>query len=78
MLNQIVEHSSQTSELVEKIATVSTEQAQGITQVSQGLHQIDAVTQQNTASAEETASVAGEMNSQTTKLHQMIQFFKLK
>ncbi|MDD2236336.1 MAG: Cache 3/Cache 2 fusion domain-containing protein, partial [Kiritimatiellae bacterium] len=52
-----------TSDLVGEIAAASNEQAQGVAQISQGLSQIDTVTQQNTATAEETASAATEMAS---------------
>ncbi|MGL6193193.1 MAG: HAMP domain-containing methyl-accepting chemotaxis protein, partial [Thermoguttaceae bacterium] len=58
MLNEIVTQATKVADLIGEIAKASNEQAQGVSQVSQGLHQIDAVTQQNTASAEETASVS--------------------
>jgi methyl-accepting chemotaxis protein len=76
-LNAIVEHAAKTSDLIGQIAIASSEQAQGISQVTQGLQQIDAVTQQNTASAEETASVSNEMNSQVKNLRKLIGFFKI-
>ena len=78
MLNDIVSQVTQVTEIVGRIATASSEQAQGVGQVTQGLHQIDAVTQQNTASAEETASVSNEMSSQAKKLQQLIGQFRLK
>ncbi len=78
MLNGIVSQVTQVTEIVGRIATASNEQAQGVGQVTQGLHQIDAVTQQNTASAEETASVSGEMSSQARKLQQLVGQFRLR
>ena len=78
MLNSIVGHAAKTAEIIKKIATASTDQAHGITQVNQGLHQIEAVTQQNTASAEETASVSNEMSAQARELRQLVDFFQLK
>ncbi|GHV09997.1 hypothetical protein AGMMS50229_20880 [Campylobacterota bacterium] len=44
----------------------------------QALQQIDAVTQQNTASAEETASVSNEMNSHASALQKVMTRFKLR
>jgi len=46
--------------------------------VSEGLGQIDQVTQQNTANAEAGAAAAEELSSQSEQLQQMIRQFKLK
>ncbi|MGL6197233.1 MAG: HAMP domain-containing methyl-accepting chemotaxis protein [Thermoguttaceae bacterium] len=78
MLNEIVTQATKVASLIGEIATASNEQAQGVSQVSQGLHQIDAVTQQNTASAEETASVSNEMSSQAGNLQRLISKFRLR
>ena len=78
MLSNIVSQVTEVTNIVGRIATASTEQAQGVGQVTQGLHQIDAVTQQNTANAEETASVSNEMSSQAKKLQQLIGQFRLR
>jgi len=59
-------------------ATLSNEQAQSVGQVMQGLQQIDAVTQQNTAHAEETAGVSSEMSTQAKKLQQLVGQFRLR
>ncbi len=61
-----------------EIAASGTEQAQGIQQVTIGLNQIDQVTQQNTASAEEGAAAAEELSSQADQLRQMLARFVLK
>jgi methyl-accepting chemotaxis protein len=78
MLNGIVNQSQQVASILGDIAKASSEQAQGVSQVSQGLHQIDAVTQQNTANAEETASVSNEMSGQATELQQLIGQFRIR
>ncbi|MDR1491990.1 MAG: methyl-accepting chemotaxis protein [Planctomycetaceae bacterium] len=78
MLDQIVLHASNSTKLILEIAAANNEQAQGISQVTQALQQIDAVTQANTASAEESASASSEMNSQAVKLQQMVARFKLR
>ena len=77
-LNEILEHSSKTASLIGEIANASNEQAEGVAQVTLALHQIDSVTQQNTASAEETASVSNEMSVQSTTLQELVSQFKLK
>jgi methyl-accepting chemotaxis protein len=78
MLNEIVAQAMQVTEIVGHIATASNEQAQGVAQVTLGLTQIDSVTQQNTANAEESASVSAEMSSQARKLQQLVGQFRLR
>ncbi|MDR2171036.1 MAG: methyl-accepting chemotaxis protein [Planctomycetaceae bacterium] len=78
MLDGIVHQSQQVAALLGDIAKASTEQAQGVAQVSQGLHQIDSVTQQNTANAEETASVSNQMSGQAAELQKLIAQFKIR
>ncbi len=77
-LDEILEHATKVSDLVAEIAASSNEQAQGVAQVNQGLSQIDQVTQQNTANAEETASASEEMNQQAKALMELVARFKLK
>jgi hypothetical protein len=45
--------------------------------VNQGLSQIDQVTQQNTANAEETAAAAEQLSSQVAQMKQMLGRFHL-
>ena len=77
-LDTIAEQAEKTASLINDIAKASGDQAQGIQQITIGLHQIDDVTQQSTASAEETASVAREMHGVVSKLHDLISQFKLR
>jgi methyl-accepting chemotaxis protein len=67
----IVANVVKAADLVGEIAAASKEQAAGIGQISQGLTQIDQVTQRNTASAEETASAAQELSSSASKIEQL-------
>ncbi|MFH1057139.1 MAG: methyl-accepting chemotaxis protein [Pseudomonadota bacterium] len=55
-------------ELVSEIAAASREQAQGIEQVSQATSDVDRVTQQNAAGAEETAAASQELQVQAGRL----------
>ncbi|WP_022662576.1 methyl-accepting chemotaxis protein [Paucidesulfovibrio longus] len=66
------------ADLVAEIAAASNEQAEGVGQINTGLHQVDMVTQQNTANAEETASAAEELASQAAQLRAILQRFRLK
>ncbi len=64
----IVATAIKTADLVGEIAAASTEQAKSINQISTGLSQIDKVTQQNAAAAEETASSMMELNKEAMNL----------
>jgi len=76
-LKDIMQGTTQVSDILEEIASASNEQAQGISQVTIGLGQIDTVTQQNTATAEESAAAAEELSSQATQMQQMLKRFTL-
>lgn len=78
VLDEIVTHSTKVSDLIAEIAAASKEQAQGIAEVNIGITQIDDVTQQNTANAEEGAAAAEELSSQAEQLRQMLRRFTTK
>ena len=61
-----------------EIAAASSEQAQGISQINTGLNQVEQVTQQNTATAEQTASASMELSGQADALKQILTKFILK
>ena len=67
-LQEIVTQAKQVDALVAEVATASREQTQGIEQVNLAISQIDKVTQNNAANAEESASAAEELNAQTESL----------
>lgn len=77
-LEEIVTRIGRVTDLVAEIAAASNEQAQGFTQINQGLGEIDKVTQQNTASAEESAAAAEELSSQSAELKTMLSHFRVK
>ncbi|MEJ5245740.1 MAG: methyl-accepting chemotaxis protein [Bacteroidota bacterium] len=76
-LEEIKNSSVKVADIVGEIATSSNEQALAISQINEGLSQIDKVTQTNTASAEESASAAEELSGQAAQLKAMIARFKL-
>jgi methyl-accepting chemotaxis protein len=69
---QNVDISGKISRLIDEIATASNEQAQGISQVSKAVAEMDKVTQRNAANAEESASAAEEMNAQALQMRQVV------
>ncbi|WP_321532861.1 HAMP domain-containing methyl-accepting chemotaxis protein [uncultured Desulfuromonas sp.] len=77
-LEKIVTGVTEATTLASQIARASTEQAQGISQISIGVSQIDDVTQQNTACAEETAAAAEELRSQADTLQHLLSRFALR
>ncbi len=60
----IVSGVAKVTELIDGIAQASQEQAQGVDQVNTAVSQMDRVTQQNAAGAEESASAAEELSAQ--------------
>ncbi|MCS6808010.1 MAG: methyl-accepting chemotaxis protein [Bacteroidota bacterium] len=77
-LSEIVASSVKVRDIVAEIAASSNEQAQGVSQVTIGLSQIDNVTQQNTAAAEECAAAASELSSQATELSNAVARFQIR
>ena len=67
-LAEIAQETGKVEDIIAEIATASKEQSEGIGQINTGLDQIGKVTQQNTATAEQTASAATELDSQVMQL----------
>jgi methyl-accepting chemotaxis protein len=72
VLAGIVESIGKTTDLVTEIAAASQEQAQGIDQVNTAIAQMDQVTQQNAANAEETASASEELSAQAEVMNDVV------
>jgi methyl-accepting chemotaxis protein len=62
-----------TAKLNGQISTASEEQSEGIDQVRNAVNNMDEVTQQNAANAEESASAAEELNAQVKKLQHIVE-----
>jgi methyl-accepting chemotaxis protein len=60
------------ADLVAEISAASSEQAQGIGQINTAVTELDKVTQQNAANAEESASAAEEMSAQAETMKGMV------
>ena len=76
-LTHIADSIIETRQLLDEIAAASNDQAQGIAQINIGLEQVDTVTQSNTASAEESAAAAEELNAQALFLKKLVEKFHL-
>lgn len=77
-LEGIVDGVSKAADLVADIAYASNEQATAISQINEGIFQVSQVTQNNTATAEESAAASEEMTSQAQMLKEMVSKFRLK
>ena len=72
VLEEIVSGIGKTSDLVSEIAAASAEQSQGIDQVNTAMAQMDKVTQQNAANAEESASASEELSAQAEQMNEVV------
>lgn len=75
-LSTILEHVDKLSELISDIASSTNEQATGIGQVNQAISELDDITQQNAALAEETASASQASYQQANDTLDQVQYFK--
>jgi len=72
MLQDIDESIHKVSNLISEVSSASTEQAQGIDQVNTAVSNMDKVTQQNAANAEESSSSSEELSAQAQNLNAMV------
>ena len=77
-LTTIVGNVDRVTDLVADIALASEEQARGISEVNQGLAAVNMVTQQNAATAEESASAATTLLSNSEGMRSMFDRFQLR
>jgi methyl-accepting chemotaxis protein len=76
-LKSIFDSISQTSALVEEIATACSEQAIGAETINQGVVEIDGVTKQNSDTAQESAAASEQLSQQAEQLQHMLSRFQL-
>jgi len=77
ILQEIEKGASEVSQLIGGITMAFKEQAAGISEINSSLVQIEHVTQQNTANAEESAAASEELSGQAGELQRMISKFQL-
>ncbi|MCX7095042.1 MAG: methyl-accepting chemotaxis protein [Methylobacter sp.] len=76
-LTEIVESVAKVGDIVAHIASASSEQSSGIEQVNQAVAQMDDITQQNAALAEQAAAGSIAMSEQSTNMTQLLSFFRV-
>lgn len=77
-LNDIVAAAKKVADIIGEISSASQQQADGLDQVNSAIMQMDEMTQQNAAMAEETSSVAATMKDQAKALTDLIAVFKVE
>ena len=73
ILREITESVNKMTRLIGEVSAASEEQAQGINQVNTAVTQMDQVTQNAAANAEESASASEELSSQAQELNTMVE-----
>jgi len=76
-IDEIVERTNSVGGVLGQIASGAAEQAQGVTQTSKSVHELDAATQQNAALVEQTAAAAASLKDQAVALAAEVAQFKL-
>ncbi len=64
-------------DIMDEIVSASDEQSRGISQVTQAVHEMDGVTQQNAALVQEATTAAASLEEQARQLAQTVLVFKL-
>ena len=76
-LNEILEAMNSFEDVAKTSSTNSSEQADMLKQIEQGIEQISGVIQSNSASAEETSATSQELSTQSEGLKNLVGRFKL-
>lgn len=77
LLDEMIPSIRKTAGLVQEVAAATKEQAVGVSEISRALGNVDQVTQQNAASAEELASTAEDMATQAGVMRRHVGNFRL-
>ena len=77
LLSTLVPAIAQTAALMQRIATASAEQTNGLGEVTSAMRGVDQATQRNAAAAQQLAATAAEMSAQAEVLQDLISTFKL-
>lgn len=77
-LEEIIPIIQQTADHVQHISQASEEQNQAVSQIANGMNQLNEVAQNAAASSEELAATAESLSSQATNLKSVISFFKVE
>ena len=72
ILQEINSATQNVGNLLNEVSVASNDQAQGMEQVTRAVGEMDLVTQNNAATAEETASASAELSAQSSSLNEMV------
>lgn len=78
MLSKLVPSITKTAEIVQEVASSSSEQSAGVNQINRAMGRVDELTQRNASASEELSSTAEELASQAESLQQLVAFFRLE
>ena len=76
-LEEIVNSVKKVGDIIVEIAAAGREQSQGLEQVNKAVREMDEMTQQNAALAEETSAASASMTEQVQMMTERLQFFKV-
>lgn len=71
-LDDILKNATEVDALINEIAQASTEQANGIREISKAVGQLDIVTQQNTAVSQQSSTAAEQLSAQAVDLNEVV------
>jgi len=77
LLSEMVPSIARTSSLVQEIAAASSEQSDGIGQITRAMDHLNRATQQNASASEELSATAEELSAQAQQLQDTMAVFKL-
>ncbi|KHN51984.1 methyl-accepting chemotaxis protein [Pectobacterium fontis] len=76
-MTAIIDAISHVNDLIGEIAAATDEQTRGITQISQAVHEMDSVTQQNASLVMQSAEAAARLDEQSSELSAVVDVFDL-
>ncbi|MDR0958396.1 MAG: methyl-accepting chemotaxis protein, partial [Clostridiales bacterium] len=76
-LEQIVTGANEVRDMIRKISAAAEKQSENVANITVGINQISSVVQSNSATSEQSAAAAQQLNSQSETLKSMVNFFKL-
>ena len=76
-MGDIVASVQRVTDIISEIRAATSEQTQGIGQVSEAMHQLDQMTQQNSALVEESSAAAESLREQAARLIEVVAQFRL-
>ena len=77
IMGDVVTNARRVNDLIGEIGAATSEQSQGITQVSSAMGQLDQMTQQNSALVEQSTAAAESLREQALKLTEVVALFRL-